>query len=256
MNKVKDKMKNKEQPLGTFIVTGTQSHLECMGAVGLDYVIIDTEHGPYDTENMINLLRGAEHAGMTPFVRVANADHKEIQRCLDQGAKGLIVPMLSTIEDFEQVISLAKYKPIGNRGFAGVRSNGYGYDDGIADGIEAFMKTCNDEALVLPQCETAAALEIIEEILELEGVDGIFVGPFDLSISLGIPVQFQHPKFIAAISKILNACKKTNKFAIIYAGNIEAAKDAFEKGFDSVAYNIDMSVFIEGYKRDVRMIRG
>lgn len=256
MNKVKKKMRAKEQPLGTFFVAGTQSHLECMGGIGLDYVIIDTEHGPYDTESMVNLLRGAELAGLTPFVRVANTDHKEIQRCLDQGAKGLIVPMLSTIEEFKQVISLAKYTPVGNRGFAGVRSNGYGYDEGIADGIEAFMKTCNDDTLVLPQCETVGALEIIEDILELDGVDGIFVGPFDLSISLGIPVQFQHPTFTAAISKILTACHRANKFAIIYAANVEASKEAFLKGFDSVTYNIDMSVFIEGYKRDIHMIRG
>lgn len=255
MNKIKEKMLKKEKPLGTFLVMATQSHIECMGELGLDYVIIDTEHGPYDTENMINLIRGAERAGITPFVRVANTDHKEIQRCLDQGAKGIIVPMLNTIEDFKRVVSFAKYKPLGNRGFAGVRSNNYGYDENISAGIETFMKKCNDEILVLPQCETVGALEIIEEVVQLDGIDGIFVGPFDLSISLGVPVQFGHPIFIEAIERILNACKKANKPAIIYAGSIEAAKDAFAKGFDSVAYNIDASVFINGYKRDISEIR-
>lgn len=255
MNRVKEKMLKKEKPLGTFLVTATQSHMECMGDVGLDYVIIDTEHGPYDTENMINLIRGAEHAGVTPFVRIANTDHKEIQRCLDQGAKGIIAPMLNTIEDFRKVISLAKYKPVGNRGFAGVRSNHYGYDENIGAGIEAFMGKCNDEIMVLPQCETVGALEIIEEVLQLEGIDGIFVGPFDLSISLGVPVQFEHPKFLEAIQRILSACKKANKPAIIYAGSVEAARDAFDKGFDSVAYSIDQSVFINGYKREVSEIR-
>lgn len=255
MNGVKEKMIKNEKPLGTFLVMATQSHVEAMGDVGLDYVIIDTEHGPYDTENMINLIRGAEHANMTPFVRVANADHKEIQRCLDQGAKGLIIPMLNSLEEFKRVISLAKYKPIGKRGFAGVRSNNYGYDEKIKNGIEAFMEKCNDEVLVLPQCETIEGLEIIEEVVELEGIDGIFVGPFDLSISLGIPIQFDHPKFIEAIDRILRACEKAEKFAIIYAGNIKASKDAFSKGFDSVAYNIDASVFIDGYKREVDAIR-
>jgi len=255
MNEVKEKMLKNERPLGTFLVMATQSHVESMGDVGLDYVIIDTEHGPYDTENMINLIRGTELANMTPFVRVANADHKEIQRCLDQGAKGIIIPMLNSIEDFKKVISLAKYKPVGNRGFAGVRSNNYGYDENIKSGIEAFMEECNDEILVLPQCETVDALEIIEEVVELDGIDGIFVGPFDLSISLGVPVQFDHPKFIKAIDRILDACEKADKFAIIYAGSIQATKEAFAKGFDSVAYNIDASVFIDGYKREVRNIR-
>jgi 4-hydroxy-2-oxoheptanedioate aldolase len=255
MNIVKEKMINNEKPIGTFLVMANQSHVESIGNVGLDYVVIDTEHGPYDTENMINLIRGAELANMTPFVRVANADHKEIQRCLDQGAKGLIIPMLNELEDFKKVISLAKYKPIGNRGFAGVRSNDYGYDEKIKDNIEAFMKKCNDEVLVLPQCETVDALEIIEDIVQLDGIDGIFVGPFDLSISLGVPVQFDHPKFIKAIKRILKACKEVEKFAIIYASNVQATTEAFDKGFDSVAYNIDASVFIEGYKDKINEIR-
>ncbi|MBE0524295.1 MAG: host specificity protein [Methanosarcinales archaeon] len=163
--------------------------------------------------------------------------------------------MLNRIEDFKRVVSFAKYKPLGNRGFAGVRSNNYGYDENISVGIETFMKKCNEEILVLPQCETVGALEIIEEVVQLDGIDGIFVGPFDLSISLGVPVQFGHPRFIEAIDRILNACKKANKPAIIYAGSVEAAKDAFAKGFDSVAYNIDASVFINGYKRDISEIR-
>lgn len=255
MNFVKEKMLKNERPLGTFLVMATQSHVEAMADVGLDYVIIDKEHGPYDTENMINLIRGTELANMTPFVRVANADHQEIQRCLDQGAKGIIVPMLNNIEDFKKVVALAKYKPVGKRGFAGVRSNHYGYDENIKGDIEAFMAKCNDEVMVLPQCETVDALEIIEDVLALEGIDGIFVGPFDLSISLGVPVQFDHPKFLKAIQRILNACEKADKFAIIYAGSIQATKEAFAKGFDSVAYNIDASVFIDGYKREVSEIR-
>jgi 4-hydroxy-2-oxoheptanedioate aldolase len=186
---------------------------------------------------------------------VANADHKEIQRCLDQGAKGLIVPMLNSIEDFKTVVSFAKYKPVGNRGFAGVRSNHYGYNETISEDIETFMQQCNDEVLVMPQCETVEALENIESIVALEGSDGIFVGPFDLSIALGVPVQFDHPKFVKAIDRILSACQAADKFAMIYAGSSQATQEAFVKGFDSVAYNIDASVFIDGYKREINDIQ-
>ncbi len=255
MNAVKENIKGGGKPLGTFIVMANQSHIECLKGVGLDYIIIDTEHGPFDTEQVVNLIRGAEHAHITPFVRVANADHKEIQRCLDQGAKGLIVPMLNSLDDFKKVVGLAKYKPVGNRGFAGVRSNNYGYDEGLADGIDDFMKKCNDEVLVLPQCETAQALNNIEAVLEMDGIDGIFVGPFDLSISIGIPLQFDHPVFLEAIDRILNACKTSGKPAFIYAGSIEAAKDAYSKGFDSVAYSLDANVFMNGFKREIGEIR-
>lgn len=256
MNQVIEKMKQDERPLGTFLVMATQSHVECLGDVGLDYVIIDTEHGPFDTENMINLIRGAESANLTPFVRVANADHKEIQRCLDQGAKGLIIPMLNNIDDFKRVIDFSKYTPIGKRGFAGVRSNAYGYHENIGKDIKDFMKKCNEDVLVLPQCETVDALENIEQILDLEGIDGIFVGPFDLSISLGIPVQFEHPRFKAAMDRILSACESAGKFALIYAGTLQKVQEAFIQGFDSVAYNIDASIFIEGYKNAIKKIRG
>ncbi len=255
MNAVKEKMKNNEKPIGTFLLMATQSHVECLGDVGLDYVIIDTEHGPYDTEQVANLVRGAERANLTPFVRVGDTSHKELQRCLDLGAKGVIVPMLKTIDDFKKVVELAKYKPTGNRGFAGVRSNNYGYDEHLEEGIEAFMRKCNDEVMVLPQCETIEALDHIEEIMKLEGIDGIFVGPFDLSISMGMPLQFKNPEFKKALKKILAACNMAKKPAIIYAGGIQAAKDAFEIGFDSVAYNIDASIFVNGYKRELSEIR-
>ena len=116
-NKLREMHKNNKQSLGTFFNAGDMSCMECIGYSGLDFVIIDAEHGPYDTESVMNLIRASESVGLTPVVRIAEVTHKEIQRVADCGAEGIIVPCLRTIDEFKKVVDLAKYAPIGNRGF-------------------------------------------------------------------------------------------------------------------------------------------
>lgn len=253
-NKIKAKIRNKEKVLGTFFTMGNMSAMECLGYTGLDYVIIDTEHGPFDTETAMNLIRTAENVNLTPFMRIADVTHKEIQRALDIGAQGIIVPCLRTIDEMKKLVDLAKFAPVGNRGFIKGRCSGFGYKDWAAKNINSFMATCNEQVLVLPQCETVECLECIEEVVKIDGIDGIFVGPFDLSISMGIPAQFKDKRFIAAIDRILNACKNAGKPVLIYTGNINDAKIYLDDGFDGIAYTIDATVLVEGYREIVKSI--
>jgi len=190
-NNVKNKIQNNEKVIGTFFTMGNMSAMECLGYTGLDYVIIDTEHGPFDTETAMNLVRAAESVNLTPFMRIADVTHKEIQRALDIGVKGLIVPCLRTVDEMKKLVDLSKFAPIGNRGFIKGRGCGFGYQDWATKSLESFMSTSNEDVLVLPQCETVECLESIEEIVNIDGVDGIFIGPFDLSITMGIPGQFK-----------------------------------------------------------------
>ncbi|HZK72160.1 MAG TPA: aldolase/citrate lyase family protein, partial [Clostridia bacterium] len=108
---------------------------------------------------------------------------------------------------------------------------------------------------VIPQCETKECLEIIEDIVEIEGVDGIFIGPFDLSISLGIPAQFSNEIFIAAINRIQKACQNAGKPIFIYTGNIEDARKYLANGYDGVAYNMDAAVLVNAYRKIVNIIK-
>ena len=114
------------------------------------------------------------------------------------------------------------------------------------------MAACNERCKVIPQCETREALEQIEEIAALPGVDGIFVGPCDLSIALGIPLQFDHPMLLEACERILAACKANKIEALIFAGNMKDAKKWAQKGFDSVAYSLDAGVLINAYQALIR----
>lgn len=249
-NQLKNKIQNKEKVFGTFFTIGNTGVMECLGYTGLDFVIIDTEHGPFDTETAMNLIRMAESVHLTPMMRIADVSHKEIQRAVDIGAKGLVVPCLRTIEEIKKLVSLAKFPPVGNRGFIKGRNCGFGYQEWAKD-INQFMKVSNEQILILPQCETVECLDIIEEVMKIDGVDGIFIGPFDLSIAMGIPAQFDHPDFTNAIKRILAASHQNNKPAFIFTGTFSDATKYIKSGFDGLAHTVDTIVFIEAYKEIV-----
>ena len=158
------------------------------------------------------------------------------------------------MDEMKSLVNLAKFSPVGNRGFIKGRGCGFGYKEWAKD-IREFMETSNEQLLVLPQCETLECLNIIEDVVEIEGIDGIFIGPFDLSIAMGIPAQFDHPDFTAAIERILRACKKASKLTFIFTRNLADAKKYMEKGFDGIAHTIDSTVLIEGYRTIVENLK-
>ena len=253
---MKEIIKKKGYAVGTFLGISNVQTVECLSYTGLDFVIIDTEHGPYDTETMGDMISAAAKSGMVPIVRVADVTHKEIQRAVDNGARGLIVPCLKTVDEFKKVVELAKFAPIGNRGFIKARGSGYGNEPWAAVPLKEYMKNCNERVLTLPQCETAEALENIEEIVRLEGIDGIFIGPFDLSIALGIPAEFDNPKFTGAVERVKKACHEAGKLCMMFSGSAAEGKKAAESGMDAVAVGIDSIVVKEAYSRLVSEVRG
>lgn len=255
LNKLKTAIDEKGCALGTFLGVANPSIVEILGYTGLDFVVIDTEHGPYDTMPVGDLIRAADSKGMAPVVRVADVTHKEIQRAVDNGAEGIIIPCLRDTDDFRKAVDLCKYPPLGNRGFIKARGCGFGNEEWAKGTLEEFMQNSNEKVLLLPQCETLEALENIEEIVSIDGIDGIFIGPFDLSISMGIPGQFDAPEFQQAIERVLKACKETGKLCMIFTASPDEAKRYMNRGFDAVANSIDTIMFKDVYKRMVEDIR-
>lgn len=241
--------------LGTYLGVANVPIIECLGYSGLDFVVIDTEHGPYDTQPMSDLIMAATRSNLVPIVRVGDVTHKEIQRAVDNGAQGIIAPCLKTIEDFQKVIDLAKYPPYGSRGYIKARDSGFGNEAWAQGTLEDYMKNSNDRVLVLPQCETVESLEHIEEIARLDGLDGFFIGPFDLSISMGIPAQFDNPAFVAALARIKKACKDAGKLCMIYANDVAESRRYIKEGYDAVADSIDSLVISAAYKKIVEEIK-
>ena len=252
-NALKLKLKNGEKPIGMFFDTAGVYLMECLGRTGLDYVIIDNEHSPIEAETSAQLIRAAELSGLTPLCRVRETSRPSILKLLDVGAQGLIIPNVHNAEQVREIVSYAKYYPIGQRGFCPSRKDGWGFD-GLGS-VPETMAHFNGETLLIPQCETVGALEEIDEIASLDGVDGIFVGPYDLSISMGIPGEFDKPVFQSALDRILSACRRADKFCILFTGSLDGVAAGFKRGFDGMAYSLDAAVFIEAVRERVDKIR-
>ncbi len=250
-NKLKEKMLNGEKTLGTFHEIGSASAVEGLGYAGLDYVIIDTEHGPFDVESVQTFVRAAKGADITPLVRVKDGQRNSILKMLDVGAMGLVIPHVQSVDEVKDIIKYGKYFPLGERGVAPTSGSSFWYAEYAQQGLDHYFEVSNSETLIIPQCETRGCLDHIEEIVALDGVDGIFVGPYDLSTALGKPGQFADEEVKGAIQRVVDACKQANKFSFIYAGSEADIKVRFDQGYDSVTYGMDVIVLIEAWKKIV-----
>jgi len=230
--------------VGIFFELGSVSAMECVANSGMDFAIIDTEHGYFTEETVMQLIVAAENGGLLPYVRIGDIRRPYVLRMLDIGARGLVVPNITDISQVKELVRHAKFKPIGNRGYCPSRTSAWGAQKWAQD-VDAYMEECNRRVRLFPQCETREALEQIEDIAALEGVDGIFVGPCDLSISLGVPLQFDSPVMTAAMERILKACQANGKEAMFFAGSIENGRKWLARGFQSVAYGVDATIFVE-----------
>lgn len=247
-NRVLEKFLAGDKSLGTFTHLLSAPAIEVLAYTGLDYVIIDMEHSPIAAEHAAELVGVASGAGLAPFVRVDAIQRSPVLKMLDVGAAGLIVPGVETVDEVKKLVEYAKFAPLGNRGYCPSRDGGWGMAECYAEGMGGYMERANRDTLLLPQCETMGCLENIDEILGMDGVDGIFIGPFDLSIALGIPGDFANEKHINAVSHVLDVCHKHGKIAVMFCGSAEAANGYFKQGFDSVTVSLDISVLADAFK--------
>lgn len=255
-NIVREKMLAGEKTLGTFFELGSATAAECLGFSGLDYMIIDTEHGPFDPLSALDFIRAAKLYNITPFARVQEISRAAILKLLDVGAMGVIVPCVNTVEDAEKIVAFGKYAPLGERGVANTAGSGFWFEPYASRGMPAYFETSNRESMLIPQCETLGCLEHIEQIARMPGIDGIFVGPFDLSTAMGIPGKFDAPEFQDALRHIQRVCSDAQKPSLIYAASQEAARADFAMGYDSVAYGMDATTLTYAYRAAVKNIMG
>lgn len=251
MNRLLEKFNQGEATIGTFTHLKSMTAIECMGLTGLDYVIIDTEHAPTGIDFVADAIIAADVAGLTPVVRINEISRSAVLQPLDVGAKALIVPAVETVEQVQQLVQYAKFAPLGNRGCCPTRDGGWGFAEHAAGGYDAYMAHSNRETMLIPQCETLDCLEHIEEITAMEGVDGIFIGPLDLSIALGAPAQFDAPVMQEAVLRVQKACTAQHKPLFIFCADAASAKARLAAGFDSVALSLDALVLAQAYRSAV-----
>ena len=241
-NRVLSNHKLNRPSYGIFAELQSTSSIENMALSGLDFVIIDAEHAPLGTEFINRAIIAADAAGITPFVRIPEISRREVLHALDGGAQGLVIPSVETVDEVRHLVHWAKFAPVGSRGYVPTRDGLWGDDESYAGGGVSYMEEANRHTLLLPQCETMGCLENLEEIVSMDGVDGIFVGPLDLSIALGCPMQMDSPRETEAIEHILKTVHQYNKLAFIYSGDTETALRMTKMGYDAV--NIGTDVFV------------
>lgn len=247
-NTVLEKFHRGEPSLGTFTQMHSTIAAEILGYTGLDFVLIDMEHAPLSAQSAGELIAAARGSGITPMVRAREISRSAVLQPLDAGAMGVVVPCVETVDQVRQLVQWAKFVPTGNRGYCMTRDDGWGLAPGAAPTLEAYMERSNRQTLLLPQCETVGCLDHIEEIAAMEGVDGIFLGPFDLSIALGCPAEFDTPRMREATERVLAACRDNGKLAMVFSGSPEAARSYWELGFHSATMGLDTLVYVQAYR--------
>ncbi len=239
MNTLKSQLLNGKPSIGTWIQVGHAAIAEILGDMGFDWIAVDCEHTEISVADFASVVRGLYARGPVPLARVRENDTLAIRQVLDVGAQGVIVPLISSREDAERAVSAARFPPDGVRGFAYFRSNGYG------SSFSSYVEQANQETVVVAMIETSRGVESIDEILSVDGLDGIFIGPYDLSGSYGVPGQTDHVKVLEAQQRVVRACRAAGKPAGLHL--VQPTPDgvhfALQGGFTFVALGMD-TVFL------------
>lgn len=229
-NRLKEKMLRGEPVIGHWLSFPSPSVAELMAGVGgMDWLLVDTEHGPTDYETVEDMFRAMRGTDIVPLVRVAGNEPPLIKKVLDRGAYGVIIPLINSVEEAKAAVAACKYPPEGIRGIAGTRINRYGAD------LPTYFRNWNNDVLVGLQIETVSALENVEKIAAVQGVDMLFIGPNDLSAALGIFQDFENPKFKEAVSRILKAANDNGIAAGYMCGNAKDVLAKVDQGFKFIA---------------------
>lgn len=218
---------------------------------GCDFVLFDTEHSGFHTETIKTALRFFEAARVPAIVRVPSKEYHHIARALDMGAEGLMVPMVNDAAECRAILDCMKYTPKGKRGVA----LSVAHDRYTGGAVMEKLAAANDRSVLFAQIETAEGVENVEEIAATDGVDCVWVGHFDLSCSLGIPGQFDHPKFKDAIARTIAAGRKHGKAVGRLVPDTGTGISLFKEGFDFVCYSGDVWVLQQALTAAVNEIR-
>ncbi|MDH5719786.1 MAG: aldolase/citrate lyase family protein [Spirochaetia bacterium] len=245
---IKQKLKNNEPTVGTWMQIPDTSVAEIIGKSGYDWVALDLEHGLFSPCQLPDICRAIEIGGSVPFARISFNHFKEIKHALEAGVRGIIIPMISSAEELKEGINNALYPPNGNRGVGYSRANLFGRY------FNQNVPAINREIIVVAQIENMNAVKSLDEILQVKGLDAIIVGPYDLSASMGITAEFENPDFIEIMRHIKS---KAQTYQVPMGMHIvqpspEELKLRIKEGYRFIAYSID-AVFL--YKSALNPIK-
>jgi 4-hydroxy-2-oxoheptanedioate aldolase len=250
---MKQRLRTGDILYGTMLVElHTPNIVYMMKTAGFDYLIVDCEHGYFDFPAVASLIAAAKGAALPVLVRVPQTTREAILKYMEMGAEGLVVPMVSQPQDVLDVIEHCKYAPLGHRGVSTTRAHtGYQVDD-----LRAYMDQANADTVVLAQIETVSGLEHIDQIVQTDGLDGLIVGPNDLSQDMGIINQYDHPRMTAALEKVAEASHSAQKLSGIISSNTSLLLKCRAMGMQILSWNSEVGMMLQGAKAGVGKLKG
>jgi len=245
LSRVRDKILKNELVIGSHVATSDPVASEVICAAGFDFVWVDGEHGALDKKDINLHIMAIRGQGVAPFVRVPWNDPVLVKPILDMGPAGIVFPFVKTAEEARMAVASCKYPPEGIRGFAPVRAINYGTMDG-----NEYLEMSKREPWVIVQIEHIDAVNNVEEIIAVEGIDTIVVGANDLSGSLGLLTQVRHPKVMELCDRVANVCRKANfPFGTSLLWTEENVRDWINRGVAWIGVDNDISYLISGAKK-------
>ena len=240
-NSLKSRLHATRDPsFGTWISSSSIVCLDALKELGFEWFMIDTEHAQVNPETMAAMIATLGGSGAAPLVRVGDIDQYLIKQALDSGAHGVLVPLVSTEAQAKAAVTFAKYPPEGVRGAAAAASSRYGMK------LASYLRVANAETTVGVQIETKEAIENLEAIVRVDGVDLLFVGPQDLTLSLGLLDDRKNPKVREAMGRVVDACERHGKIPGTLVIDSEERRAAVEQGFKFIALASDVRFLIQG----------
>jgi 2-keto-3-deoxy-L-rhamnonate aldolase RhmA len=244
-NRLKDLIVNRELALGTHIDAFSPTLVEVAGLAGLDYVYIETEHAPLNWETLENMIRAAEVVNIAPLVRLDEEPlHHLVRKALEAGVHGVIIPHVSTGDEAEAVVQAVKFPPRGVRGMGTMRSRRYGTIP-----VAEYLEWSNRESLVILVIEEKAAVDHIEEVLSVDGVDAVVFGPTDYSISIGVPGQTTHAKVLQARKKVVETALRLNVAPMITCNSVGQIRDCLAMGVRLLSLGGDTRFLLQAWQQ-------
>ncbi len=246
MSALREQVLSRKFLVGAWCNLGSSISTEMASTMGYDWVLIDQEHGPGDNMNLLSQMQAISIGRAAPLVRIAWNEMPRFKRALDIGAAGIMIPYIQNREEAELAVASMRYSPVGLRGVASSpRATGYG------DNFENYYATANSSLITVVQIETREAVTNIEEIASVDGVDVLFVGPLDLSISLEMPDRFTDSEFLAVLSKVSQVAKSSGKAAGILLPDPSLTELVHRLGYTFVAAGADGGMVMAGLKNSL-----
>lgn len=232
---LKKRLKERELTIGSWIQIGNTDVAEIMAKAGFDWLVVDMEHSAVSISQAHSLIQVIDLAGCVPLIRLSNNDPTLIKRVMDAGAHGIIVPNVNSADEAIAAVKATQYPPNGMRGVGLWRAQGFGFN------FDEYKKWQASESIVIVQIEHIDGVNNLEAILNTDGVDGFIIGPYDLSASLGIPGEFEHPDFKKALETVLGVSKKMGALmgTHVVKPDIKKVKEKIKEGYSFIAYSID-----------------